>query len=72
MDKIKNVEKTEKELDRIKEIFKESISGELYDTWADTFDIDVEDEKQVVVTYHGTESFKKFKQECREILVFCI
>lgn len=65
MDKMKNIEK-------IKELFKELATDELYDMWADTFEIESVDEKQVVVIYHGAEDIKKFKKECKEVLVSCI
>jgi len=45
---------------------------ELYDAWADSFDIEVMDEKRVYVFYHGTEKFKKFKKECKETLLLCV
>ena len=72
MDNIKNIDKTEKYQDRIKELFKELVTDELYDMWADTFEIESVDEKRVVVIYHGTEKIKKFKKECKKILISCI
>ncbi|MBE7038312.1 MAG: hypothetical protein E7404_05350 [Ruminococcaceae bacterium] len=72
MDIIKNIEKTEKYQDRIKEFFKKLTTDEVYDTWADTFDIDASDEKQVIVIYHGSENIKKFKKECKETIISCI
>jgi len=72
MDNIKNIEKTEQYQERIKELFKELVSEEFYDAWADTFDIESVDGKKVIVTYHGTESVKKFKKECKKMLVSCI
>ena len=72
MDKIKKIEKIEKYQEEVKELFKEFSNDELYDTWADTFDIESVDERQVVVTYHGTDDIKKFKKECKDTLVSCI
>lgn len=72
MDKIKKIEKIEEYQERIKELFKEFSTDELYDTWVDTFDIESVDERQVVVTYHGTDDIKKFKKECKDTLVSCI
>ena len=72
MDNIKNIEKTEKYQKRIKELFKELTQDEVYDMWGDTFDIELTDEKQVVVTYHGTDDIKKFKKECKKTLDACI
>jgi len=67
-----NVETTEKHQQRIQELFKELATEELYDAWADSFDIEVMDEKRVYVFYHGTEKFKKFKKECKETLLLCV
>ena len=72
MDKVKKINKKEKYQEQIKELFKEFATEELYDTWADTFEIESENEKQVIITYHGTEDIKAFKKECGEILVSCI
>ena len=69
MDNIKNIEKYQQQ---IKELFKEWATDELYDTWADTFEIVDADEKQVTVAYFGTEKIKKFKKECKEMLSSCI
>lgn len=72
MDVIKNIEKTEKYQESIKELFKELVSEEFYDMWADTFEIEWLNEKQVVITYDGIEKIKKFKKDCKKILVSCI
>ena len=72
MDDLKGFEKTKINKERIKELFKELATDELYDAWADTFDIESVDEKQVIITYHGTENIKKFKKECKETLTICI
>ena len=66
MDNIKNIDKTEKYLDRIKELFKEWVPEDIYDMWADTFEIECVDEKQIVITYDGVESIKKFKKVCKK------
>jgi len=72
MDNIKIVEKTEKYQGQIKELFKELVTDEFYQLWADTFEIENVDEKQVIVIYHGTEDIKKFKKECKKTLISCI
>ena len=72
MENTKYMEKTEKYQDSIKELFKEIVPEEMYDTWADTFEIECVDEKHVVVTYHGIESIKKFKKKCKRTLISCI
>ena len=72
MDNEKNINKTEKYQEQIKDIFKEFTTGELYNAWIDTFEVESVEEKQVIVTYHGTEDIKKFKKECKKILTSCI
>ena len=72
MDNEKNINKTEKYQEQIKDIFKEFATGELYNAWIDTFEVESVEEKQVIVTYHGTEDIKKFKKECKKILTSCI
>ena len=72
MENIKNIEKTEQYQERIKDLFKELVTDEFYDTWGDTFDIEIIDEKQVLVNYHGFQSIKKFKKECKENLLLAI
>lgn len=72
MDNMKNNEKTKKYQEQIKELFKEFGSDELYDTWAETFDVEVLDNKQVRVIYHGTDDIKKFKKKCQAVLILCI
>ena len=72
MDNIKNIEMTENHQEKIKELFKEFAPEEVYDAWADTFDIESVDEKQVVICYHGTEKLKRFKKECNVSLLTSI
>ena len=72
MDNIKNIEKTEKYAQSIKELFKEMASEELYEMWADTFEAECATEKQIIIVYDGSESIKKFKKECTKTLVSCI
>lgn len=72
MDNRENIEKIEKYQKRIKEFFKELVTDESYDTWGDTFEVEIVDEKQVFVIYHGLESIKKFKKECKENLFLSI
>ena len=72
MDNKKNVEITEKYTEQIKELFEEFATEELYDTWADTFEIESVDEKCATITYQGSENIKVFKKECKKILATCI
>ena len=72
MDNTKIIEKAEKYREQIKELFRELSPAGVYDTWADTFDVEIVDEKNIVVLYHGTEDIKRFRKECKKILVSCI
>ena len=72
MNNITNIEKTEQYQESIKELFKEFATEELYEAWADTFEIAVQDEKCVVVYYHGTEDIKAFKKACQTALLSSI
>ena len=72
MDNKNNIEELEMYREQIKDLFKETSEEEIYYTWADTFEIESVDEKQVVVTYNGTENFNRFKKECSQILESCI
>ncbi|MBO5136408.1 MAG: metallophosphoesterase [Clostridia bacterium] len=58
--------------EQLKELFRELTTPEVYDRWADTFDVEYIDEKKVVVNYRGEEKIKKFKAECKEILMSCV
>lgn len=68
----KKIEETEKYQEQIKEVFKETVPTDVYDTWADTFEIVYADEKQITVAYFGSPDFKVFKKECKETIVSCI
>ncbi len=72
MDSIKSIELMEKYQKKIKAMFKELVSDECYNLWEDTFDIEGLYADQVIIAYHGTERIKKFKNECQEVLVFCV
>ena len=66
------MDKTENYQERVKEIFKTLTAEDIYNMWADTFEIETVSEKQVVVAYHGIEDIKRFKKECKESLIFSI
>ncbi len=69
---IRNIEKTVNYEKSVKELFKELVSDELYDMWADTFEIECVDENKVIITYGGIQNIKTFKKECKETLISCI
>lgn len=72
MDNKKSIETTEVYQEQIKELFKEWAADELYETWADAFDVEEVTDKKVLISYHGKQGKKKFKKDCKEILVSCI
>lgn len=67
-----NFEEIEERPHDIKELFKEFISSEIYYKWVDTFEVEIIDNKKVLVNYYGAESIKEFKKECKVVLFFCI
>ena len=72
MDNKLNIEQTEIYKDKIKENFKEMATEELYDKWADTFEVSAIDKNRVVIAYHGSLKLKEFKKECGATLLYCI
>lgn len=72
MNNIKSIEKAEKNQERIKELFKELSSAEVYNAWADSFEIESITEKQVIVCYHGSEKIKVFKKKCKVSLTAAV
>jgi predicted MPP superfamily phosphohydrolase len=69
MDRINGIDK---DLEQIKELFKELESAEAYAAWAGTFDIEVISPKKVNIIYHGLQSVGAFKKACKETLFACI
>ncbi len=72
MDLMNNIEKTEKYHDQVKDIFKNLVSYEVYEKWVDDFELDDVDSKKVSIIYHGMQSIKKFKKDCREGLLLSV
>lgn len=72
MDDIKNIETAEKNGEKIKELFREFSSEELYRTWVDTFEVEAVEGKRVTIAYSGTKKIKVFKKQCKKILSSCI
>ena len=68
MSKILSFEEIEKYKQQIKELFAEKASTKVYDTWADTFEIESIDKKRVFVVYYGERRVKKFKRKCKKLL----
>ena len=67
-----HMEKTTKYQEQLKELFQEFANEQLYDDWADTFELESTDGKKVVISYHGHEKIKKFKKKCKKTLLLCI
>ena len=63
---------TEEQQTQIKALFKRLIGEDVYNTWADTFEIVGTDKKTVSVVYNGTEDADNFRKDCRKVLVSCI
>ena len=72
MDLMNNIEKTERYHEQVKDIFKNLVSYEVYEKWADTFELDDIDKKKVSIIYHGMQSINKFKKECKEGLLLSV
>ena len=72
MDKRNNIEEIEQYKEQIKELFKESVSPEVYDNWIDEFDIEKIRGKKVFVAYYGSGRVKKFKKQCKKTLKHCV
>ena len=69
---MENRKDIEKYNEQVKELFKEFASDEVYDTYADTFEIESVEGKDVLITYHGEEDIKAFKKECLDTLNLCV
>ena len=65
-------EKTENFNEQIKSRFKLLTTEEIYNRFADAFDVEITTDKEVAVIYNGAESVKVFKRECWLTLLTCI
>ena len=72
MDNRKNIEEMERYQFDIKALFKTMVTNEVYDEWADTFDIEIVDDKNALIVYHGDQDIKLFKKKCKESLLICV
>ena len=68
MDTRNNVEEIAKYKKQIKEQFQDLVAEELYDIWADSFEIEDIIGKKVIVAYFGIRRMKKFKKQCKKAL----
>lgn len=57
---------------QIKQLFEEFSDKEIFDIWADTFEIEQSDEKNIVVSYYGDAPVSEFKEKCKDIIWSCI
>ena len=71
MENTKNKEIFEKNAEQIQELFKDLSTEGCCETWIDTFDVVGVDEKQITIVYHGNDSIKQFKKECKKLLLSC-
>ena len=65
-------EKTENFNEQIKSRFKLLTTEEIYNRFADAFDVEITTDKEVAVIYNGAESVKTFKRDCWLTLLTCI
>lgn len=72
MDNKTRVEEMETWHTQLKELFKESVSEDCYEVWADTFEIEEVSEEQIVISYHGVQEMRVFKRECKNALWSCV
>ena len=72
MNSRKTFEETQKYQEQIKQLFKDVVPDEFYDLWADSFEIESIDKKEVVIVYDGFEDIKEFKKHCKKILASCV
>ncbi|MBE6915728.1 MAG: hypothetical protein E7471_03760 [Ruminococcaceae bacterium] len=68
MDNMKNTKYPE----QLKELFRAFAPEELYNAWADTFEVESVDGKRVVIAYHGSQTLSAFKKECKKTLGACV
>ena len=66
------MENEERYLEQIKELFMELSTTTLYDTWADTFDLEIDYKNRVIIAYQGPQPIKTFKKACKKTLLSCI
>lgn len=66
------MENEERYLEQIKELFRELSTTTLYDTWADTFDLEIDYKNRVIIAYQGPQPIKTFKKACKKTLLSCI
>jgi predicted MPP superfamily phosphohydrolase len=66
------IEEIENSCEQIKEHFKILADDELCDAWADTFEVENIDKKCVTISYNGDYSIKRFKKECKDLLLACV
>lgn len=63
---------TEEYKNKIKTLFKEFSSDQINALWADTFEIESVDNKQVTIVYYGNAKIKAFKKSCKKLLKLCV
>ena len=68
MSKKKTIDVIEDQQDQIMDLFKEFASEDIYDTWKNTFEIEISQENKVFIYYYGEEKLKGFKEECKSSL----
>lgn len=72
MTKKEKIDKIEDQQEHIRNLFKEFASEDIYNTWINTFEIEISHDNKVYVYYYGEEKTKKFKDECKSSLYAAI
>ena len=63
MDKRDIIDETEE--CQIKDFFKKIVFSDVYEAWADSFEIEIVNTNEVRICYEGTEDIKEFKKACK-------
>ena len=72
MTKKEKIDKIEDQQEHIRNLFKEFASEDIYNTWINTFEIEISHDNKVYVYYYGEEKTKKFKDACKSSLYAAI
>ena len=72
MNDMNNFETSENFKEEIHELFKEFATTQMYNKWADTFEVESVENNKVTITYNGSLNIKTFKKECKTTLLYCV
>lgn len=72
MNDMNNFETSGNFKEEIHELFKEFTTTQMYNKWADTFEVESVENNKVTITYNGSLNIKTFKKECKTTLLYCV